>query len=799
MKIVLFTALLLPFFASGDALMVDIGPDETIVVQKHDVKLIVDGRLDEPIWQSLPAYDEFQVIEPDTLDKPVHATRVRMFYNDKGLYLGIDMDHPDDKLISRLSSRDVRALNRDSINLTLDTSGTGRYGYWFGINLGDSLMDGTLLPERQFTSDWDGAWYGKSQLTEHGWSAEFLIPWGTVSMPQTGEKRRIGFYMSRKVAYLDERWGWPALPPTVPRFISELQSLEVSNVAPKQQFSFYPFAAVAQDRVDGETNYRIGTDIFWRPSTDFQMTATLNPDFGIVESDEVVLNLTATETFFPEKRLFFLEGQEVFIATPRADTRGVGVGNAGSPTTLVFTRRIGGRPVEPTVPAGFELRDKDVVQPTELIGAAKLTGQKGKFRYGFLGAAEDEVHLRASDGTNTIRFDQDGSNYGAARLLYEDSPGGAYRAFGLLTTAVTHPSRDAYTHGIDGHYLTLDGRWKIDGQIYMSDIEGIDSGIGGFVDFRHTIRQGIKAGLGIEYQDEHVDINDLGFLERNDRLRIRSSHTRTNSDIDWARDNEFDIRGFIQESTTEDLFTGGGVFMSNRTTFHNLSRLTARLNFLPEQYDDLNSFGNGTYRIEQRLQASVNWDSDSSRELSYGVGVRHFEEELGGDSYDYTLKTNWRPSDRLAVEVSARYFDREGWLLHQEASNFTTFEAEQWIPKVSVDYFISARQQFRMALQWIGIKAREDEFYSVPTEPGDLIPTNKPPGFSDNFSVSQYSFQFRYRWEIAPLSDIFVVYTRNADRGAALRDSDFDEVFSNSWDEPLNDFLVFKIRYRFGS
>ncbi|MCB1645169.1 MAG: hypothetical protein KDI36_06935, partial [Pseudomonadales bacterium] len=123
-------------------------------------KIKIDGHLNEPVWQTLPAYDEFVVIQPDTLADVQHATQVRMFYTSEGLYVGVDMAQPAGTLYKRLSGRDQRQINRDNINITLDTSGEGRYGYWFGINLGDSVMDGTVLPERQFTSDWDGAWRG---------------------------------------------------------------------------------------------------------------------------------------------------------------------------------------------------------------------------------------------------------------------------------------------------------------------------------------------------------------------------------------------------------------------------------------------------------------------------------------------------------------------------------------------------------------------------------------------------------------------------------------------------------------
>ena len=117
-----------------------------------------------------------------------------------------------------------------------------------------------------------------------------FIPWGIVSMPRTSGPRRIGFYMERFVAHRDELWSWPALPDTVPRFISALQPLKLDGVEPKQQFSIFPFAAISEDRIDAEMDYRVGADFFWRPSTNLQRTATVNPDFGIAESILVLEN-----------------------------------------------------------------------------------------------------------------------------------------------------------------------------------------------------------------------------------------------------------------------------------------------------------------------------------------------------------------------------------------------------------------------------------------------------------------------------------------------------------------------------
>ena len=801
----LLVALCLPALHAYPQGAPPIPPPEVLQPQRLPVDhgIRIDGRLDEPVWSLIPVFDDFVLLEPDTLARGPHPTLLRFAYDDRALYLAAEMVQPPETLIRRLSGRDERALTRDSINLTLDPSGEGLYGYWFGVNLGDSLMDGTALPERRFSNEWDGHWRGASAETATGWTAEMIIPWNMMSMPTLADAkaaaRRIGVYLSRKVAYLDERWGWPALPASQPKFMSALYPLEVTGVAPTQQYSVYPFTAVTRDEIDDEVTYKVGADVFWRPATSFQLNATINPDFGSVESDDVVINLTAVETFFPEKRLFFLEGQDVFIATPRADTRNRGVGNTGLPTTLLFTRRIGGQARAPLLPAGVTIPDRELIQPVELHGAAKVTGQLGNLRYGVLGAFEKDVKLHARMGDTPVNIEQDGSDYGIVRVSWEETlPSGAQRAFGFLSTATLHPDADAYTHGIDFHYLTPGGGFELDGQVYASDLDAAETGYGGFVDFVFIPRRGFRQRVGIEYVDEHADLNDLGFLERNDRLRVRTAFTHISSDLAWARDNEFDVRGFLQVNNDE-LFTGGGIFFSNRAVFRNLMSLTARVNWQPSYYDDLNSFGNGAYRIDARPDASLEWASDPTRRLQGSLLVGRGTENLGGGRNTYRLELRWQPSDNASINAKIEYLDRSGWLLHQGGADFTTFDAEQWLPSLGVEYFVNARHQIKVSAQWVGVKARERAFYRVPGRPSDLIRVAKPPGPPDDFAISDMVFQVRYRWEIAPLSDLFVVYRRGSAITRGLGDAEFSDLLDQAWDQPIGNQFVVKLRYRFGS
>jgi hypothetical protein len=147
------------------------------------------------------------------------------------------------------------------------------------------------------------------------------------------------------------------------------------------------------------------------------------------------------------------------------------------------------------------------------------------------------------------------------------------------------------------------------------------------------------------------------------------------------------------------------------------------------------------------------------------------------------------------------YQDRDGWLLHQSGQDFTTFQTSQWETAFKMEYFISARQQLTMGLQWVGIKAAEDRFFilpkNAPTRSRDLVQGAKPPGPTDSFSISNMNFQIRYRWEIAPLSDLFVVYSRAGNQRRTLLN--FGDQFDNVWEAPLDSQLVIKLRYRLGT
>ena len=127
----------------------------------------------------------------------------------------------------------------------------------------------------------------------------------------------------------------------------------------------------------------------------------------------------------------------------------------------------------------------------------------------------------------------------------------------------------------------------------------------------------------------------------------------------------------------------------------------------------------------------------------------------------------------------------------------TAFGADDFQPRLAMDVFLSAKQQLRLSLQWAAIRAHEQRFYLIPVGGGTLVQVDKPDGPTDDFALSRLTAQLRYRWEIAPLSDLFIVYTRGSNLPGRVDDG-FDDLFQDSLDEPLIDYFVIKLRYRFG-
>ena len=201
--------------------------------------------------------------------------------------------------------------------------------------------------------------------------------------------------------------------------------------------------------------------------------------------------------------------------------------------------------------------------------------------------------------------------------------------------------------------------------------------------------------------------------------------------------------------------------------------------------------------MHDRFVAEIGFGTDTSKKFAFSALLGTRQEELS----DWTLRTSlgfsYQPSDGFSLDLDLNYMDHDGWLLHQEQRNMTAFGADDFQPRLAMDVFLSAKQQLRLSLQWAAIRAHEQRFYLIPVGGGTLVQVDKPDGPTDDFALSRLTAQLRYRWEIAPLSDLFIVYTRGSNLPGRVDDG-FGDLFQDALDEPVIDYFVIKLRYRFG-
>ncbi|HAK52788.1 MAG TPA: hypothetical protein DCM54_12930 [Gammaproteobacteria bacterium] len=751
----------------------------------ENVDISVDGNLDEKLWKKAAYHDDFVVVSPDLGETGRYRTLVSYFYTSRGLYVGMWNEQPAETLLSRFSSRDG-FLARDSMQIVVDTTGEGLYAYWFAVSLGGSMGDGIVLPERQYHSEWDGAWYGNAVATENGWTAELFIPWAIMEMPPVDTAvRNMGLYVSRSLGELGERWSNPYLSNRQNRFLSALNTYEFKSLAQSKEFSFFPYSSASIDNIRQSQDYRAGLDVFWRPSSNLQLSAALNPDFGQVEADDAVVNLTAFETFFPEKRLFFLENQGVFST----------IGRKGSSDTLLNTRRIGSnvgsRQGEPDNLDNVTSFDRN--KPVDMIGAVKATGQTGRIRYSVLAASEDDTDVNLGDTVARLS----GRDFGVARGLYENTGDGGRRSIGWMGTVTDHPNRQAITQGIDAHLLSNDGRLSFDGQVMTSDVEDT-RGYGLLANISFVPKHGHTHDIEIDYIDRHLNLNDLGFLARTDQVSLKYHYELEENHLPGLRERESDIS--IKETRNlNHKRTGGDVVLQRKWEYNDNSEARIGLSYKPKIWDDRNSRGHGDFEREETWGVWSRWRSDRADTWSYEVQGMVQQEHKEGYKQSLRGEIFFRPTGRYSLSLRADYEKRDSWMIHDAERNFTAVRSEKWSPKLIFNTFFSARQQLQIQLQWIGLRAHDESYWEVPVGGGKLQQVTRPiDDTSDGFTISDITLQARYRWEIAPLSDLFVVYNRGGSLALSDTDSGFGSIFSDAFSDPTAETLVVKLRYRFG-
>ena len=332
---------------------------------------VLDGRDDDVAWKSAHVIDQFLEYEPNSGATPRFRTEVRVLYDDKYLYVLARMFDPaPDSIVSLLSRRDVRTES-EQLKLVIDSYHDRRTAYQFAVNPAGVKRDFYVYDDKNEDDTWDAVWDVATRIDSLGWVAEFRIPFSQIRFNRERDKT-FGLMVVRDVARTRQRISWPLLHSDLQGYVSQAGEVDGINGLPQpRRLEVSPYVVTKNStRRNPSGTYAtpqalaLGADVKYGLGSNLTLDATINPDFGQVEADPSVLNLSAFEQFFEERRPFFLESAGIFQFLTACNNIEQGC------TGLFYSRRIGRSPQLRGVYGSDE-------SPTasRILGATKLSGR----------------------------------------------------------------------------------------------------------------------------------------------------------------------------------------------------------------------------------------------------------------------------------------------------------------------------------------------------------------------------------------------------------------------------------------
>jgi len=719
----------------------------------------IDGRLDEPEWNEARVFEQFTTTQPLTLADPQYKTTVKMLALDDGLYFGFINEHPPS--LSRTKPKKARDvdLEADRNSVMIDFQNKGTAAYEFTVSLANSIQDGVIVDQKKFTYDWDGSWLHAVSETEDHWYTEIYIPWTAVPMGKAnGDTREISIFLTRVVHGQGIRYAFPEATWERPTFVSDFHRIEVPNYQ-SSILDIFPYATATHDSLTDDDDYHLGVDLFWKPNGNHQFALTVNPDFGQVEADDLVVNFTAIEVFFSEKRPFFNENQALFDLNTT---------NGGS---LVHTRRIGDAP------------DDGLGGASDILAAGKYTGSSGPWDFGVFGAAEDDTR------------EAEGRDFYAGRLRYNSEKA----VVGLLNTFTERPTldRDARVTAVDYELKPFKGL-LFRGQFIDTEVsqgEADETGFGSWIsgDWQPTDRFEYRARYS--HYDDTYNINDMGFMRRNDfEEGILGFSWRERQFKPSSRFREADLHfdAYMRRNTSGDELPF--VYeLQYIVDYKDTSQVVYALEYEAEGIDDLVTRGGNDVTYPGQMKYFVSYDSPPVGVFRYYGYLFVEPENLDGYAWEVAPRVSFFLSDNLNLSLSTAYRDGDEWLIWLAGNRLGTFEHQTLESNFRLNWFPTRAQELRLRFQWVGIDAIGEDGYLAQVN-GDLVPDGQP---VEDFILSYSGIQLRYRYMLGPLTDIFAVYSRGTDLFEEGRTLGLGSLFSEGWTERTADQFLLKARYRF--
>jgi len=657
----------------------------------------VDGRLDDASWPDVPWSGDFVQREPKEGVPPTRQTQFKVLYDDEAIYFAFRA-FDDPKALSPLLSRRDR-FPGDWVEVNIDSYADRRTGFSFTLSLSGVRGDEFISQDgNRWDTNWDPVWEGATAVDAEGWTAEMRIPLSQLRF-SGAEEQTWGLQVQRRIFRQEERSTWQVIPKASTGWVSQFGELRgIRGLKPRARRELLPYVVAKAERFEeepgnpfrdgGSAGTSVGLDGKIGLTSNLTADFTLNPDFGQVEADPSEVNLTAFETFFQEKRPFFIEGNDIF-EVPLAP---VIPGSHFTRDRLFYSRRIGAAPRHSPDLAENEYADEPA--QSSILGAVKLTGKTaGGLSVGILESIT--AHERADIdllGRRRRETTAPLANFFVGRAQ-QDLRGGN-TLLGLILTSMDRRIEDAHLDFLTAHAVSagadfahyFDGRnWLLEANAAISHLRGTASAIdevqtssaryfqrpdndhttydpgrtslgghGGSVRLRRTgEKRNLSFQAGGAWRSPGFEINDLGFMSRADEINQFGW-------VGYQFRNPFSIFRRLELNANQWLdwdFGGAPLRRAANTNAHahfkNNWRLGGGLTRDGERVSNTELRGGPSSRWPGRWSYDTYVNSDQRRRIFVEAGTfGHVADEDSGGSRTFWLDLTYRPTNALSVTLS---------------------------------------------------------------------------------------------------------------------------------------------------
>jgi hypothetical protein len=661
----------------------------------------LDGRLDDPAWTHAQPVSRFTQRVPSEGDPATERTEVRLLYDDDALYVGARLyDRAPDSVVALLARRD-RLISADKFTVFIDAYHDRRSGFYFGVNAAGTLYDGTLFNDDWNSDTWDGVWEARVGRDSLGWTAEMRIPYSQLRFERR-DRHVWGVNYKREIARRNEQSYLVPQPQNASGFVSRFADLVgIEHVKPPARLELLPYVTARAEYLshddgdpfnDGSSlGSNLGADVKVGIGSNLTLDGTINPDFGQVEVDPAVVNLSDVETFFDERRPFFIEGGTIFTNFGFGGANDFWGFNWGG-ADFLYSRRIGRAPQGSVPDADYSSTPSGI----NILGAAKLTGKVGSWNLGVLNALTSREHARIDVAGARSRAEVEPlAWYGVSRVQKEFDSG--RHGLGFMGTGTVRAFDDprlrgdlnanAFNVGVDG-WLTFDsaGVWVLSAWAGASRVAGAADRIADVQrssvhyfqrpDATHftfdTTRTSLSGWAGRMLLNKQkgdwllnaslggfspgYEANDVGFQiwadYINSHLMVGRRWTRPSRLFQSVQLNLATYRSWtLGGDVTGEGYWGRGVF-----EFRNFYQWIGIIEYNPWSSNARRTRGGPLSLNPPGVFLRSEFLSDTRKTWSFGLNVEGSDYELDRQSsFLVEPSVEWRPTSKLTLKVAPLY------------------------------------------------------------------------------------------------------------------------------------------------